>query len=157
MPPRLSSPRTSIFSWWSDSNPGGATVNIHALAKPLMRWMYARAIKKLIAAENDNPMSSELLDIRFSYLASPIVPESSQVLLLSDLNRRALSTEEVVMISASCERHEETFSSLLCGEGIRQIPAVELFFRINIPEAGNRDEFSRRCMASFLGSTTSEE
>ncbi|KAJ7481283.1 hypothetical protein B0H11DRAFT_1915438 [Mycena galericulata] len=42
MPPRTTRPPTpeSEHSWWSDSNPTGPTIPLHAMTKPLIKLMY---------------------------------------------------------------------------------------------------------------------
>jgi hypothetical protein len=63
--------RTSIFSWWSDSNSllrYGPTINLHAAAKPLMRWMYHRQALDLFRKNEDNRLSTEIVEIYASYL-----------------------------------------------------------------------------------------
>jgi hypothetical protein len=72
--PQLLSPRQrppgSIHSWWSNSNPGlqGPTINLHVLAKPLLRRMYHRQALDLVERNRDKPLSSELLYMISGYL-----------------------------------------------------------------------------------------
>ncbi|KAJ7483764.1 hypothetical protein B0H11DRAFT_1199447 [Mycena galericulata] len=72
MPP-LTRPqsRTSIFSWWSDSNPGlrGPTINLHAVAKPLLKLMYHRQALGFIEKNRGVPLSSELITSYLPYSA----------------------------------------------------------------------------------------
>jgi hypothetical protein len=69
----------SIFSWWSDSNSlvrYGPTINLHAAAKPLMKWMYHRQAKEFIRKKEDSPLSAEMVEIYWSYLPYvDILPE----------------------------------------------------------------------------------
>ncbi|KAJ7925547.1 armadillo-type protein [Mycena leptocephala] len=58
----------SLISWWSDTNPPGATISIHAAAKPLMRFMYHRDALDLIKRNHNIPLSGETLDIYGSYI-----------------------------------------------------------------------------------------
>jgi hypothetical protein len=63
--------RTSVFSWWSDSNlllRYGPTINIHAVAKPLMKLMYHRQAKEFIKKNQGSRLSREMLEIYWSYL-----------------------------------------------------------------------------------------
>jgi hypothetical protein len=63
--------RASIFSWWSDSNlllQYGPTINLHAAAKPLMKLMYHRQAKEFIKKNKGSPLSTEMLEIYWSYL-----------------------------------------------------------------------------------------
>ncbi|KAJ7722353.1 armadillo-type protein [Mycena metata] len=69
MPP-LTRQRTpqSLHSEWS-RNSLGATISIHALAKPLMKVMYHRAVLDLIKRQRDIPLSVETMQIYISYLS----------------------------------------------------------------------------------------
>jgi hypothetical protein len=62
--------RASIFSWWSDSNPllKGPTINLHATEKPLMKWMYHRQAMEFIRKNDGQALSTEILEIYWSYL-----------------------------------------------------------------------------------------
>jgi hypothetical protein len=63
--------RASIFSWWSDNNSllqYSPTINLHAVAKPLIKFMYHRQAKEFIKKNKGNPLSTELLEIYWSYL-----------------------------------------------------------------------------------------
>jgi hypothetical protein len=59
----------SIHSWWSDSNPllQGPTINLHAAAKPLMRFMYRRQALEFIRKNKGTRLSTTLLEIYSSY------------------------------------------------------------------------------------------
>jgi hypothetical protein len=61
--------RTSVFSWWSNSNPllNGPTVNLHAAAKPLMKWMHHRQALEIIRQNQGSPLSTATLDTYWSY------------------------------------------------------------------------------------------
>jgi hypothetical protein len=61
--------RTSVFSWWSDRNPllKGPTINLHAVAKPLMKFMYHRQALDFIRKNEDSPISATTLEIYASY------------------------------------------------------------------------------------------
>ncbi|KAJ7494174.1 hypothetical protein FB451DRAFT_1551334 [Mycena latifolia] len=58
----------SILSWWSDSNAPGATINLHAAAKPLMKLMYHRQALGFVKRNNAIPLSPETVEIYSSYL-----------------------------------------------------------------------------------------
>ncbi|KAJ6575949.1 hypothetical protein DFH09DRAFT_1453530 [Mycena vulgaris] len=60
----------SVRSWWSDSNPTGPNINLHALAKPLMKFMYHRQALDYIAEHDGKPLSSDDMEIYASYLES---------------------------------------------------------------------------------------
>jgi hypothetical protein len=69
--PLLTRPETraSVHSWWSDSNPSlkGPTINLHAAAKPLLRFMHQRQALEFIRKNKDTPLSTTV-DIYMSYL-----------------------------------------------------------------------------------------
>jgi hypothetical protein len=62
--------RVSVRSWWSDSNPllNGPTINLHAAAKPLMRFMHQRQALELINKNLNSPLSTTMVEIYLSYL-----------------------------------------------------------------------------------------
>ncbi|KAJ7924208.1 armadillo-type protein, partial [Mycena leptocephala] len=64
MPPltRQVSPQ-SIHSDWTDSRPTGPTINIHALAKLLMRPMYHQQVSKYMKKDRGLPLSRENIEI----------------------------------------------------------------------------------------------
>jgi hypothetical protein len=70
MPP-LTRQRTldSILSWWSDSNPPGPTINLHAVAKPLIRFMYHQQVLDFIKGIRGAPLSEDTLQLCWDYLA----------------------------------------------------------------------------------------
>jgi hypothetical protein len=59
----------SIYSWWSDSNPllKGPTINLHAVAKPLMKLMYHRQAMELIRKNRGTQLSTAMLETYLSY------------------------------------------------------------------------------------------
>ncbi|KAJ7880383.1 armadillo-type protein [Mycena olivaceomarginata] len=61
--------RPSIYSWWSDSNPGlqGPTINLHAAAKPLMRLMYYRQASEILRKNRGSPLTTAILETYSSY------------------------------------------------------------------------------------------
>ncbi|KAK6995731.1 putative G protein alpha chain [Favolaschia claudopus] len=79
--------RSSIFSWWSDSNPNlsGPTLNLHTLAKPLMKLMYHRQALEFIAQSRGAPLSGETLSIFSSYLPLNYVSTSTKIAILAEL------------------------------------------------------------------------
>ncbi|KAK7028782.1 putative G protein alpha chain [Favolaschia claudopus] len=88
MPPLVrQQSRSSIFSWWSDSNPNlsGPTLNLHALAKPLMKLMYHRQAQEFIAQSRGTPLLSDLLCIFSSYLPLNYVSASTKITILAEL------------------------------------------------------------------------
>jgi hypothetical protein len=64
----------SIYSNWSDSSPPGPTINLHALAKPLMRLMYHWQALKFMKKTRDIPISTKSAEICLSYLEYDVSP-----------------------------------------------------------------------------------
>ncbi|KAF7291243.1 hypothetical protein MIND_01268000 [Mycena indigotica] len=94
MPPLsrvLSAP--SVHSWWSDSNPTGASLNLHAAAKPLLRFMYANEVFKLMEAHPSwaTALTDNILNIYLSYLGSPYVSRSTKCAILQHFTGRMIS------------------------------------------------------------------
>ncbi|KAJ6532359.1 armadillo-type protein [Mycena capillaripes] len=89
------SSRTSLLSWWSDRNPGlpGPTINIHSLAKPLMKWMYDRQALDMIGDNRGTLLSREQLEIYASYLLSDLVGWATKAAIFTDLAHRSLIHE----------------------------------------------------------------
>ncbi|KAJ7705205.1 armadillo-type protein [Mycena metata] len=90
MPP-LTRQRTpqSLHSEWSRSTLG-ATISIHAFAKPLMKVMYHRAVVDLIKHQRDIPLSAETMQIYTSYLGWKYVAETTKTLILREIQERTL-------------------------------------------------------------------
>ncbi|KAJ7612863.1 armadillo-type protein, partial [Mycena polygramma] len=99
MPPlaRQQTPQ-SIHSWWSDSNPVGATVSIHAAAKPLMKMMYHSQARGFVKRCRDVPLSKEVLDIYLGYLMFKYVSSATKTMIFSELHTRARSEEAPVVV-----------------------------------------------------------
>ncbi|KAJ6509671.1 armadillo-type protein [Mycena vulgaris] len=81
----------SVHSWWSDRNPGGATIPLHTLAKPLSKLLHHRQVVGIIARSQSAPLSREILDVMSCYLEARDVeiPSSTKILILRELHRRA--------------------------------------------------------------------
>ncbi|KAF8179990.1 armadillo-type protein [Mycena galopus ATCC 62051] len=94
--PRTTRPPTpqSAHSWWSDSNPTGPNISIHALAKPLMKLMHHRKALSIIKKNRSNPLSGTSMDIYSSYLAYKYLRSSTKTAILHDLDRRAVSEQD---------------------------------------------------------------
>ncbi|KAJ7016758.1 armadillo-type protein [Mycena alexandri] len=99
MPP-LTRQRTpqSLYSEWSRSSLG-ATISIHALAKPLMKVMYHRAVLDLIKRQQGIPLSAETMQIYESYLGSKYVAETTKTFILGEILKRALVEAQAHIIS----------------------------------------------------------
>ncbi|KAJ7191774.1 hypothetical protein GGX14DRAFT_480934, partial [Mycena pura] len=92
---RFSTPQ-SVHSWWSDSNPlrVGATISLHTLAKPLMKQMYHRQARSLIAQRGLAPLSTEFVDTLLAYLVFKYIFPSTRALVLEYLDLRARKSEK---------------------------------------------------------------
>ncbi|KAJ7443568.1 armadillo-type protein [Mycena latifolia] len=91
----------SLHSWWSDRNPVGPTIDLHAAAKPLMRFMYRRDALALIAKNRGIPLSSEGMDIYSSYLAYKYVSSSTKTAILVELESRLESEDDARAVADS--------------------------------------------------------
>ncbi|KAJ7494163.1 armadillo-type protein [Mycena latifolia] len=103
MPP-LTRQRTleSVLSWWSDSNPSGVTINLHAVTKPLMRLMYHRQALGFMKSNNGLPLTPETLEIYWSYMSWKYVSTSTKLVILEELKTRARSEEDArVLINSN--------------------------------------------------------
>ncbi|KAK7013311.1 hypothetical protein R3P38DRAFT_3581112 [Favolaschia claudopus] len=78
---------SSLHSWWSDSNPNlaGPTLNHHALAKPLLKFMYHRQAMDFIKQSRETPLTSETVAILSSYLPLNDVSTSTKISILAEL------------------------------------------------------------------------
>ncbi|KAJ7491408.1 armadillo-type protein [Mycena galericulata] len=83
--------RPSIYSWWSDSNPGlhGPTMNIHTAAKPLMRFMYHRQALDFVKRNQGVGLSTETVEIYSVYLSYKHILPSTKAAVLRELYNRA--------------------------------------------------------------------
>ncbi|KAJ6523079.1 armadillo-type protein [Mycena vulgaris] len=93
--------RESIYSWWSDNNPTGPNINLHAVAKPLLRRMHDRQALALIRKNRGTPLSSEDLEIYTSYLWSKYISPSTKTAILTEINERADSEEDALTVANS--------------------------------------------------------
>ncbi|KAJ7143059.1 hypothetical protein C8R44DRAFT_726340 [Mycena epipterygia] len=83
-PPRRPSPQ-SIHNWWSDSNPTGATISLHTLAKPLSKYLYYQQALGVIERSRPWPVSTEIVDDLTCYLDESRAKEiasSTKILIL---------------------------------------------------------------------------
>ncbi|KAJ6606920.1 armadillo-type protein [Mycena sp. CBHHK59/15] len=85
--------RESTQSWWSDSNPPGATIQLHTFAKPLMKRMYQQQISRLIAKNRGSPLSKDKVEVLMSYLGFKYIWASTKALILRDLAIRVSKGE----------------------------------------------------------------
>ncbi|KAJ7433417.1 hypothetical protein FB451DRAFT_327563 [Mycena latifolia] len=88
----------SIHSWWSDSNPPGATVSLHTLAKPILKQLYHRQAVGIIAARADFPLSNDTVEMLMPYLMFKHIFASTRAVVIGYLSLRAGKTEEEARI-----------------------------------------------------------
>ncbi|KAF7350426.1 hypothetical protein MVEN_01347600 [Mycena venus] len=83
--------RPSLHSYWSDSNPGlqGPTINLHAVAKPLLKRMYHRQASQFIKKNRNTPLSTTTLEIYSSYFPWTYVSSSTKDMILAELIARS--------------------------------------------------------------------
>ncbi|KAJ6585857.1 armadillo-type protein, partial [Mycena capillaripes] len=95
--------RASLLSWWSDSNPGlqGPTVNIHRMAKLLVRFLYHRQAMQFIRNNAGVPLTPMVLEIYSTYLLCKYVSFETQWTVLAELENRAREENEAAMIVES--------------------------------------------------------
>ncbi|KAJ7494136.1 armadillo-type protein [Mycena latifolia] len=100
----------SALSWWSDSNPPGPTINLHAAAKPLMKLMYHQAALGFVKRNRGVALSRETVEIYLSYVlygdyrlvrtpsnssdSWTYVSTSTKLVILEELKTRARSEED---------------------------------------------------------------
>ncbi|KAF7347343.1 hypothetical protein MVEN_01490000 [Mycena venus] len=88
----------SLYSWWSDSNPPGPTMSIHAAAKPLMRLMYHEQVRSFIRRNRGFAISTATMEICFSYLAFKYISPVTKSLILRELDTRLEFDEDARVI-----------------------------------------------------------
>ncbi|KAK7031352.1 armadillo-type protein [Favolaschia claudopus] len=90
--------RQSIYSWWSDSNPNlkGPTINLHAITKPVLKFLYHRqalAVIKKTHDNNDPGLTIRVLEVYASYLPWHFISSSTKAAVLSEVAFRAVLSE----------------------------------------------------------------
>ncbi|KAF8196693.1 armadillo-type protein [Mycena galopus ATCC 62051] len=98
--------RASILSWWSDSNPGlqNPTINIHAAAKPLCRFLYHRQALDLISNNHGSPpqfwISTRRISRDWDYVSwatkATILSELARVARFSEVDAQAVVDSPVL-------------------------------------------------------------
>ncbi|KAJ7165372.1 hypothetical protein C8R46DRAFT_306160 [Mycena filopes] len=102
----------SIYSDWTDSRPPGATISIHALAKPLSKFLYHRQAIGIIENNRGTPLSKETADILTTYLTFKNILPSTRALVLLHFSLRAASSEldaQVIVESDALGRFRDSF------------------------------------------------
>ncbi|KAJ7454595.1 armadillo-type protein [Mycena galericulata] len=83
----------SLLSWWSDSNPPGATIPLHTLTKPLLKYMYHRQALDLIKKDEGLPISPEKLETLTTYLTFKYISTATRVVVLGHIREKASRSE----------------------------------------------------------------
>ncbi|KAJ7090952.1 hypothetical protein C8R43DRAFT_964759 [Mycena crocata] len=93
--PSLKRPATleSVRSWWSDRNLPGATINLHAASKPLMKFMYHRQALDFMRKTGRSQLTPEHMDVYSSYLADKYVSDWTKIAILRELKQRTESND----------------------------------------------------------------
>ncbi|KAJ7758288.1 hypothetical protein B0H16DRAFT_649610 [Mycena metata] len=98
---RSSTPR-SIHSYWTDSASIRPSFPIHALAKPLSKFMYQRQAAGIIAQNAESPLSAETAEILATYLTFKDIFPLTRVLVLDHLaSRVARSWQDTQVVADS--------------------------------------------------------
>ncbi|KAJ7465346.1 hypothetical protein B0H11DRAFT_1922157 [Mycena galericulata] len=95
---------TSIYSSWSDSNPGlrGPTLNLHAATKPLLKFMYHRQALSFIQKNRNVPLSRTILEIySIDLLFKYVYPFTGAAILRHLGNRAELEDDARVIVNSS--------------------------------------------------------
>ncbi|KAF8167003.1 hypothetical protein K438DRAFT_246819 [Mycena galopus ATCC 62051] len=105
----------SIHSWWSDSNPPGATISIHAVAKPLMRYMYHKQAREFVRTNQNIALSRNVMENLASYLTYKYVSHGTKALVLEELAARSNSDvdSDAAAIVSVLRGEDDTFSEFL--------------------------------------------
>ncbi|KAJ7479235.1 hypothetical protein FB451DRAFT_1172350 [Mycena latifolia] len=113
----------SVRSWWSDRNPPGPNINLHAAAKPLMRVMYHRDALAFIRNTRGTPLSKEAAEIYSSYLSYGVplfkyVSSETKTAILRELCDRVESANDADIVVHS--------PVLYLVDGLLQLPETEI-------------------------------
>ncbi|KAJ7487903.1 armadillo-type protein [Mycena latifolia] len=73
----------SVHSWWSDSNPPGATISLHPMASRLSKLLHHRQVTALLKPYKSQPLSIDAIQDLLPYLNSKEISASTKVLILS--------------------------------------------------------------------------
>ncbi|KAF7303512.1 hypothetical protein MIND_00580300 [Mycena indigotica] len=136
MPPRTAT-ISSIYSWWSDSNQPGPTINLHTAAKPLLRLMYGREATKLLTANRGRGLTQQVLEELLSYLSVPHVGIAVKDQIVAYLHGRADSAQDTALLLRSMDNsaHIAIWAELLISTE-PQLQAQMLELLIKLCESG---------------------
>ncbi|KAJ7442406.1 hypothetical protein B0H11DRAFT_2094507, partial [Mycena galericulata] len=105
--------RQSLHSWWSDRNLPGATMNLHAAAKPVVKLMYHRQVMSFIENNRNVPLSEVTMDRYTRYLAFKYIAAASKAAILTELGTKSVSEVEATTVVASALFQTELARELL--------------------------------------------
>ncbi|KAJ7030860.1 hypothetical protein C8F04DRAFT_1112719 [Mycena alexandri] len=91
----------SIHSHWSDSASIRPSFPIHALAKPLSKFMYHRQAAGIIAENSESALSPEVVEVLATYLTFKDIFPSTRMLVLDHLGSRVLSSKQDAQVVAN--------------------------------------------------------
>ncbi|KAJ7038591.1 armadillo-type protein [Mycena alexandri] len=100
LPPYRPATPQSTHSWWSDRNPLGPNLSIHAAAKPLVRFMYRKQVRSFIKKNQGIPLSSTTMDIYLSYLAFRYISHDTKISVLNELNTRVQQEKDARVVQS---------------------------------------------------------
>ncbi|KAJ7604416.1 armadillo-type protein, partial [Mycena polygramma] len=81
----------SVLSWWSDSNPLGATIPLHTFAKPLMKLLYHQQASAFLAQDDGFSLSKERVELLTTYIGCKYVSVATKQKVLRHFAVRAES------------------------------------------------------------------
>ncbi|KAK6974889.1 hypothetical protein R3P38DRAFT_577576 [Favolaschia claudopus] len=84
---------TSLLSYWSDNMSIGPNLPLHTLSKPAMRFLYRLQVRKFIKANEDHPLSEEIMEVFDSYLGYKYISSATKRMILRHLYSRLQSLE----------------------------------------------------------------
>ncbi|KAK7000133.1 hypothetical protein R3P38DRAFT_3219007 [Favolaschia claudopus] len=84
---------TSLLSYWSDNMSIGPNLPLHTLSKPAMRFLYRLQVRKFIKANEDHPLSEEIMEVFDSYLGYKYISSATKRMILHHLHSRLESLE----------------------------------------------------------------
>ncbi|KAF7369624.1 hypothetical protein MVEN_00293200 [Mycena venus] len=103
----------SIHSDWSDSKPPGATISIHAVAKPLMRLMYHQQASKYMKQDRDLPLSRENINMYLSWLEYKYVGTATKKKILEYIAKKKLSDADAFEVAQTLLLNSDVVQAFL--------------------------------------------
>ncbi|KAK7000292.1 hypothetical protein R3P38DRAFT_3219185 [Favolaschia claudopus] len=78
----------SLLSYWSDNMSVGPNLPLHTLSKPAIRYLYQSQVKKFIKANENRPLSEEMVAIFESYLGYKYISSATKCMIADHLLER---------------------------------------------------------------------